>query len=419
MRLKTLVITVVVLSALSVAVFVARRPAPATSTDARLGQPLVDAKQIENAAQIRLTDQGKSVTLARQPDGTWRVPSYHDLPADFQKLSGFIGSLTDAKLQRVVTTKADRIARLEFKDTRIELLDATGQPVWTVNLGKNPETGGGRFVRHGDEPKAYLANLNAWLDPEPKNWANTELLNLKPDDIAEIEISFAEGAPVTVARAKKEDPWAAPNAAASQKLKADKVSSLLTSLGSLRFSDTTPLDDPNVATAKANLRTFKLKTFDQKTITVALGRKPEEKKMKPPTATTDGKTGPAALGSISDLTKKQEKKDGEAKDSDKKGEEAKPLAPEFETIPAGPVYVFITHSEANAPVNILGQKRAFQVAEYTFTGLPQKADEMFEPAPAVAPSAPTEAKPAGSTDATPAAPTEAPKSAEPKRDEKK
>jgi hypothetical protein len=42
-------------------------------------------------------------------------------------------------------------------------------------------------------------------------------------------------------------------------------------------------------------------------------------------------------------------------------------------------------------VNALMVKRAFQIAEYTFTGLPQKADELFEaapPAPAPATTAP-------------------------------
>ena len=42
-------------------------------------------------------ESGKSVLLTRQSDGTWRVSSYHDFPADFQKLSTFVGNLTDAK----------------------------------------------------------------------------------------------------------------------------------------------------------------------------------------------------------------------------------------------------------------------------------------------------------------------------------
>lgn len=373
MKLKTIIVTVAVLAVLSLVAYFARRPSPPASADARIGQPLVDTDTVNKAAKLRITDAGKTVLLDRQADGNWRVASYHDFPADFQKLSGFVGNLTDAKLQRLVTTNPDRIARLEFKDTKIELLDPADKVLWTVTLGKNPESGSGRFVQFGDEKKAYLANLSAWLDTESRNWAQAELVNVKADDVARIEAEMPDGK-VVAKREKKEDPWTAEQAPEGQRVKADKVSSLLSSIGVIRFSDTTDLNDPNVAAAKANLRTFKLTTFDNKTITVALGRKPEEKKLKPPAA-----AGPGALGSVADLAKKDETK--------KEGEEKKDLAPEFETIPAGPVYAFITHSDAAAPVNTLMQKRAFQISEYTFTSLPQKREEMFEPAPPPAPAA--------------------------------
>ncbi len=392
MKLRSLIITVAVLAALSVAAFIARRPAPPPSTDPRLGQSLVDQAVVEKAAKLRLSDQGKTVDLARQSDGTWRVTSYYDLPADFTKLSGFIGNLTDAKIQRLVTSNAERLARLEFKDTKVALLDAAGKELWSVTLGKTADSGG-RYVRYGTEQKGYLANVSAWIDSESKNWANAELLNLKPEDIAKVEIPFTDGGPVTVSRAKKDDPWTAGKTPAGQKVKADKVSSVLSSLGNIRFSDTNDLTDPNFAAAKANERVFKLTTFDGKTYTVAMGRKPEEKKLKPPAPTTDGKTGPASLGSVTDLAKKETApKESEPKAADdKKPDEKKPLAPEYETIPAGPVFVVVSSSDAAAPVNALMQKRAFQISDYIFTGLPQKTDELFEPAPPPPPPAPAKA----------------------------
>ena len=384
MKLRTLLIVVAILAALSLAIFVIQRPAPPASDDAHLGQSLADKAAIEKAAKLRLSDQGKTVTLARQTDGTWRVTSYYDLPADFSKLSTLVGNLTDAKLQRLVTSNPERIARLEFKDTKIELLDSADKELWSVTLGKNADTGG-RYVRFGAEQKAYLANLNAWLDADAKNWANPELLSLKAEDIAKVEMPFAESGLVTVSRAKKDADWTADKTPAGQKVKADKVSAVLSSVGNLRFSETNELTDPNAAAAKTNQRVFKLTAFDGKTYTVALGRKPEEKKLKAPAATTDGKSGPAALGSVADLTKKDTASGTDAKPA----EPAKPLAPEYDTIPAGPVFAFISSSDATAPVNALMQKRAFQITDYTFTGLPQKADELFEPAPPPpAPAAP-------------------------------
>lgn len=384
MKLRTLVVTVAALAVLAAIVAFVQRPAAPKVADARLGQPIVDRATVERAAKFNLSDGGKSVALARAADGTWRVASYFDFPADFQKLSRFIDDLAGAKLDRLVTRNPERIARLEFKDTKLSLADSVGQPLWSVTLGKNAETGG-RFVRFGDENKAYLATLNAWLDTDSKNWAEAQLVHLKPEDVAKIELTFPDANPVTVTRAKKEDAWAAANAPAGQRLKPEQISSLLSSLTSLRFSNTTEPGDASAVAAKAHERIAKLTTFDGKTLTIALGRKPEEKKLKPPTPTADGKSGPAALGSVADLARKPEPA-AEPQTGAPASEPAKPAAPEFETIPAGPVFATVASSDPAAPINALMQKRAFEVSDYVFTSLPKSPADLFEPAPAAAPA---------------------------------
>ena len=389
MKLKSIVRTIAILAALSAVAFFATRPTPAPVADTRIGQPLADRAIVEKATTLRLNDQGKTVTLVRQADATWKVSSYHDFPADFSKLATFIGSLTDAKLERLVTSSPARIALLEFKDTKIELLDGTDKELWSVTLGKNPDTGSGRYVRYGAEAKAFLASLSAYLDTDSKNWANTELLALKVDDVAKIEIPFvaanaSEPTSLTVSRATKDAPWTAEKTPDGQKLKADKISAVLSSLSSIRFSETNDLTDANAVAAKATERLFKIETFDKKVLKIALGRKPEEKKLKPITPPPEGQSALSSLGTAADMLKK----DADGKPADP----AKPIAPEFETIPAGPVFVSIASSDASASVNALMQKRAFQISDYTFTSLPQKSDELFEPAPVAAPAKPDEKK---------------------------
>jgi hypothetical protein len=389
MKLKSIVRIIAILAALSAVAFFATRPTPAPVADTRIGQPLADRAIVEKATTLRLNDQGKTVTLVRQADATWKVASYHDFPADFSKLATFIGSLTDAKLERLVTSSPARIALLEFKDTKIELLDATDKELWTVTLGKNPDTGSGRYVRYGAEAKAFFASLSAYLDTDSKNWANTELLALKVDDVAKIEIPFvaanaSEPTSLTVSRATKDAPWTAEKTPDGQKLKADKISAVLSSLSSIRFSETNDLTDANAVAAKATERLFKIETFDKKVLKIALGRKPEEKKLKPIAPPAEGQSGLASLGTAADMLKKDA--------AGKPAELAKPIAPEFETIPAGPVFVNIASSDASSSVNALMQKRAFQISDYTFTSLPQKSDELFEPAPVAAPAKPDEKK---------------------------
>jgi hypothetical protein len=388
MKLKSLVVTICVLALLSALAYRLNRPEAPASADARVGQPLADQAAIDSSAVLRLSDQGKAIVLTRQADGTWHDTSYFDLPADFSKLASFVGDLTSAKLQRLVTTSPDRLARLEFKDTKIEFLDLSGKPLWSVTLGKTADSGG-RFVRFGDEPKAYLANLNAWLDVEPKNWADAALLTFKPEDIAKVELGFDQGTPVVATRAKKDDAWKAEPAVAGQTLKADKISSALTSLSALRFSDTSDLTDPAVAVAKQHARTITLATFDGKTYTVTLGRKPEEKKLKPVEKKTEPVAPDKPAASVTDkaAAPAADKAAADDKSDAKPATPAKPPEPEYDTIPAGPVYVWISSSDPKAAVNALMQKRAFQVEDYVYTGLPQLSGEMFDTAPAPTPPA--------------------------------
>jgi len=377
MKLRPLLVSVAVLAVLSAVVYFMNRPAPPASSDPRIDQPMLASATIEKTAQVHLSDQGKSVDLARQSDGTWQVKNYYDLPADIAKLSSFLGSFSDAKLQRVITNP-DRVAHLELKDSTVKLDDASGTELWSVTLGKNADAGG-RFIRFGSEPKAYLANVNAWLDADPKNWARSELLSLKSEDVARLEIAFADGAPITVSREKKDSPWKAAVTPAGQKLDAGKVDSLAEQLAAIRFSDTSDPADANVTAAKQHERTLKLTTFGGQTYTIALGRKPEEKKPKPPAPkakAADAKARPAAEAKSSDSAR-----------SDQAAESPKPAEPEFETIPAGPVYAFIESSDAQAPITAMMRKRAFEISDYVFTELPQQPADLFQAAPAPKPAA--------------------------------
>jgi hypothetical protein len=389
MNLRILSITVAILVALSAGVWWVRRPAPPASADPRVGQPVLAASLAGQVARVKLSDQGKTVELARAADGSWTVPSYHDFPADFARLGRLITDLTEARIRRLVTARADRLDRLEFKDTSVAVSDAAGKELWQVTLGKNAD-GGGRYLRYGSETKGYLANLTLGLDAEPKSWTDTMLLDLKADTVARLELSFADGSTAVVSRAKKEDPWipAAPTVEpAGKRLKGDRLNALLTSFAGLRFTETTEPNDPKALAAQHHSRTVKLTTFDQKTYTVTLARTPEEKKPKPvaPAAAASNSGGVAANQPAGNQPSAPEPAGGGATD--------KPKQPEFETIPAGPVFISIASSDAGARINTLMQKRAFQIGEWTYTALPAGTAELWEDAPVEA--KPAEQKPEG------------------------
>ena len=360
MKLRPLLLVVASLGVIAVIVHFVTRPTPPPAADPRVGQALVAPTVVEQAARIRLTEAGRTVEVTKAADGSWRVASYHDLPADFAKLSRFVSDLRGAKLERLVTRNPESIARLEFKDTRVTLLDAAGAELWSVTLGKNAD-GGGRFVRFGDENAAFLSRLSTWLDLESRNWAESALVGLKSEDVARLEIGFADAPALTVSRPDATTAFSAGEAAAGRTLKTATVTSLLSTLTSLRFTDTTAPDDTDAVDARRQARSFTLTTFDGRTVTVALGRRPESTKVVEPV--------PAAKPSelVADAA-------GKAPATDL-------LKPTTETVPAGPVFAFVTDSKADAPGARVSAQRAAKVADYVFTGLPARPDDLFEPAP--------------------------------------
>lgn len=361
MNLKALFASVVLLVLASGAAFWLRRPPPPPADDPRTGQPLLDSALVARADQVRITDQAKSVELIRQPDGTWRIPSYYDFPADFAKLAGLMNDLAGAKIKRLVTSRSDRLARLEFKDTTVTLSEKQ-RMLWRLTLGKQGAYGE-RYVRFGTEDKGYLTGFSTWLDADPKNWVNHTLMDLKADDIAALELGFPAGPAWTARRAKATDPWVAGAAPAGQVVDGSKVASLLNDFASVSFTETSDPTDANVAAARAHSRTLKFTTFTGIHYTVVVGRRPEEKRPKPPVPSVT--PAPAASAPVA-ATKNAEAKPGESS---------------FETIPAGPVFVTIASSDPNGRVNLMMAKRAFEISEWLFNRLPAKAGDLFMPAP--------------------------------------
>jgi hypothetical protein len=371
MKLKTLLIVVSFLAVLSAAAWWFNRPVPPPSlADSRVGAPLLDAASAEKAARVRLTENGKTVLLVRAGNAGWQVAGYHDLPADFAKLAALVKSLMTARVERLVTASPERIARLGFGETAITVLDEADKPLLELSLGK-PADGSGRFIRFGSDKPAYLARLDTWLDMEPRNWADTALVRFNPADIAKITLSLpGGGAPLAFTRTDAKAAFTAGVTPEGKRLKAEALTSLLDTLAQLRFTETSPLEEPKAVAARAASRTVTLTTFGGKTLTFALGHEPERTVIKPDALKPDLALPAALVASAA--------KPSPLPSAAKAGPGSLAAGPLTEKIPAGPVFAVITDSDATSAVNAAMKKRAFQVGEFALNALPASTEALFE-----------------------------------------
>jgi hypothetical protein len=371
MKLKTVSLVVGALAAVSVAVHLATRPAPAPVADVRVGMPLLSPDKAEKAAGLLISDQGKSLTLTRQADGSWIVPAYHGFPADFTKLSQLIDELMRAKVDRFVSANPERLAQFEFKDSRIALQDAEGKLLWGVVLGRRTETGA-RLLKFDGEDRAYQSRLSPWLDTEPKAWADSLLLGIKAEDLCRLEIGFPGEGALVLSRSKKEESFHLESGPAGMQPDAGKLGPLLSALSGIRFSDIVPINDEKAHEAAAFARTVRLACFDGRSFELTLARRPERRVPKALETAGQGASGStAALAAAAQAVTA----------SGTGGEATKPAADlaKEETIPAGPVFVHVSSSDIKAPVNAMMKAFAFQAYEYAFTSLPSKPEELLQP----------------------------------------
>jgi hypothetical protein len=356
MKLKTLALIVAVLAVLSAGTWYLQRPAPEAPADPRVGQSFLPAALLSSAAKLVITTPEGAVTLAKGTGDRWSVPSYYDFPADMPKLIRLVDTLQEAKLERLVTTNPSYIARLGFGDTRIAIQDTGGKEIWGLSLGKLADRGG-TFIQFSGETKAFLGNFTAYLDANAGNWADHQLVELKADTVAAVEINFPEedNRNVRFARTKAGEAFTTDGFAVRQ----DLVNNLVNLHTSVSYNDTEEPDSAGAKAAQPRSRTVKLTTFDGHSVTLTYSQKAEPKVETPP---DQGEVVP----------------------------------------PPQPVYLSVVDSNTAAPVNGLMRKRSFRVSESLFTNLPAKTDDLVDRPPP--PPASLNATPA------PAAPTSGPAS---------
>ncbi|MEN9661588.1 MAG: hypothetical protein RL324_537 [Verrucomicrobiota bacterium] len=357
MKLKSLALAVAVLAVLSAVTWFVQRPAPVPPADPRLGQPLLSEAVLKQAAKLVVSEAAGTVTVVKGEGDKWTVANFHDFPADLSKLIRLVDTLQEAKLERLVTTSPSYIARLGFGASRLALQDAAGKEIWGISLGKLADKGG-TFVQFTGETKAFLGNFTAYLDSDPANWADRQLVDLKTDSIATLELNFPEenGRNARFTRAKVGDAFTTDGFSPRQ----DTLNNLVALHTSVTYTETEAPDSAGARAAQPRSRTVRLTTFDGKSVTLTYAQKAAPKV-------------------------EQRSDQGEVLG-----------APE-------PVYVSIVNSDATATVNALMKRRAFRVQESLFTNLPAKLDDLVDRAPP--PPASLSEKPAA-----PAAPTSGPAS---------
>ena len=233
---------------------------------ANVGKPFfADFKDPNSATAVRVVAYNEDTASARvftvqKKDGTWRIPSHHNYPADGEERlaktartligvkRGAVASSVAADHERfgVVDPLGEASDTLKGRGQRLTLFKEGEIPVADLIIGKKvPEQENRHYVRNPEENVTYITELEVDISTKFRDWVEADLLKLDRDNLTKLEAkstkvdgrSFTEVVDATLSRAKSTDDWALDGLnEETEEVNKDDVTAMVNVLDNLKLS---------------------------------------------------------------------------------------------------------------------------------------------------------------------------------------
>lgn len=220
----------------------------------RAGAPVFPdlGRRINDAAVLTLVRNGRSLTVARDPAGRWRVGEKHGYPARPDMVRYTILALAELKFSELRTSDPELHDRLELGDpqrtlaSRVRVLGGSGAVLADLILGKARTYGDTqlpieRYVRRPERDQTWLATGRVGMRLDPLAWIDRTLPTMERAKVREVAITWGNGTKLGWTRAAPEDRFSPIGQATDHGPNSDAmVDAALESFAKLMFDDVAP-----------------------------------------------------------------------------------------------------------------------------------------------------------------------------------
>lgn len=316
MKLKTLALAVVGLAVLAGAGLLARWKLGTPSAGGHVGQPLLDAVDMNAAARIELTGPSFRTSLIAKPSG-WAVLEQGDFPADQGKLNTFLLKLAEQKVADKVTENPSNFSDLGLltveenggkaeerkTGTLLRILDGSGKPLYQLLIGRDrapsasTSSFGGQYVRFPQEKAALLIGTTLFAETDPKEWIEKPILPPEAEKKFHlIRVERAGAKPLTFSREQADSAWQL-DGSTQRGLNVKEIDNLSKKLRDLEVARIAPAGSTEDALGRAKRSGVEARTFDGRVfrLDVGEGKGPENYRYATVREVLDGSVSDAAL----------------------------------------------------------------------------------------------------------------------------
>lgn len=164
----------------------------------------------KDVTTMTVTQSGTVMTFEKN-DAGWTLKESGNYRVHDNLISKVIFGLSNMELLDTKTSNPSRFKELQLADPtdkasraqQVRLTDANGQVIAELIVGRAnyflPETTtGGMYIRRPGEDQTWLARGLVDIGVEPRDWLIRDIIDIKPEQIARVDVTFPDGTQQTV-----------------------------------------------------------------------------------------------------------------------------------------------------------------------------------------------------------------------------
>jgi hypothetical protein len=192
MKLRGLIIAIVVLAALTGALYWSNRQKPADAAASADAPPKILTLKQEDISKIDIKKKGADeLVLAKDGSGKWQITSPQPLSVEQSAVSPMLSSLSTLTSERLVEDKASDLGQYGLSDPALVAnITEKNNKTHALLLGDQTPAGGAVYAKLDGDPRVFMiASYNKGnIDKSVNDLRDKRLLTVDADKISKVEL---------------------------------------------------------------------------------------------------------------------------------------------------------------------------------------------------------------------------------------
>src|SRR5580698_3018060 len=192
MKLRGLIVAIVVLAALTGALYWSNRQKPADAAASADAPPKILTLKQEDISKIDIKKKGADeLVLAKDGSGKWQITSPQPLSVEQSAVSPMLSSLSTLTSERLVEDKASDLGQYGLSDPALVAnITEKNNQTHALLLGDQTPAGGAVYAKLDGDPRVFMiASYNKGnIDKSVNDLRDKRLLTVDADKISKVEL---------------------------------------------------------------------------------------------------------------------------------------------------------------------------------------------------------------------------------------